>query len=61
MSTRLPRTGKKVIVRVRPGRSLSILREEKILLVEELPLPKKAFQILMPLKKKGEEVISIAA
>jgi hypothetical protein len=33
--------------------SLSILWKEKILLVEELPLPKKAFQILMPLKKRG--------
>jgi hypothetical protein len=40
-NTRLPRTGKKVIVRVRPGGSLSILREEKALLVEESPLPKK--------------------
>ncbi|MDR2660181.1 MAG: hypothetical protein LBC27_09400, partial [Spirochaetaceae bacterium] len=40
-NTRLPRTGEKVIVRVRPGRSLSILREEKTLLVEELPLQKK--------------------
>ncbi|MDR2658696.1 MAG: hypothetical protein LBC27_01735, partial [Spirochaetaceae bacterium] len=39
--TRLPRTGEKVIVRVRPDGSLSILWKEKTLLVEELPLPKK--------------------
>jgi hypothetical protein len=51
----LPLTGEKVVVRVRPDGSLSILWKEKILLVEELPPPKKkAFQILMPLKKWGK-------